>query len=450
MNIKRYFAADMRQAIRLVREEQGPDAVILSNRKVDGGVEIVAAIDYDEALVEKMAREQEAVSRRPEPVQQKPEVAPSVPESPVEAPAAATEAESRLAETIGLTSESPAESAATDAPPPRREAAPQAQPEEKMRVVWSQEPALVAMREELQTLRGIMESQLSGLAWGEEGRSHPFRAKLLERMLQLGLAPALCRELADQVACERDAEHNWRQALGLLARRLPVTDDDILNHGGVVAMVGATGVGKTTTLAKLAARYTLRHGRDRVALVTTDSYRIGAHHQLRTYGRILGAPVYAVRDAAELQTTLERLRERELVLIDTAGAAPRDMRLLEQFALLRGGGPRIRSYLVLGATTQRTALEATINAFSDIELQGCILTKVDESMLLGESLSVVAQHRLPVAYVGDGQRVPEDLHPARANKLVSRSVALMRDHTEAPPRETLAFAFGQPAEQVHG
>lgn len=425
MKIKRYFAADMRQAIRLVREEQGPDAVILSNRKVNGGVEIVAAVDYDEALVRKMAGEESRPAAAPQP-------RPSVESAamPPNAPFAHAVAEA-------LQRKAPAMPMAEPVP-----AKPSAAAVHK--IEWSQDPALLGMREEIKTLRGMLESQLTGMAWRDQAMRHPARAKLMQRLLQLGLAPALCRQLADQVSYAQDHEHHWRHALGLLARQVQVTEDDILTRGGVVALVGPTGVGKTTTVAKLAARFILRHGPNRVALVTTDSFRIGAHQQLRTYGRLLGVPVHEANDAAELRTLLDTLRDKQLVLIDTAGVSQRDMRLTEQLGLLRQGAPRVKNYLVLSATAQRAALDETVRTFRHMDLAGCVITKLDEAASLGEVLSAVVQQKLPVAYVSDGQRVPEDLHQARANKLVSGSVALMQNHnSEVPGEEILAEAFGR-------
>lgn len=419
MKIKRYFAADMRQAIRMVREQQGPDAVILSNRRVDGGVEIVAAIDYDEAAIETMGRSEPAVR------------APAAPPAP--------ESHANPFEAVQGTAP------AADSAPPAAPSEPAAQP----KVVWSQDPALVAMREEIHSLRGIIETQLSGLAWRGEVQSHPYRARVLEQLMRLGLSPEVCRQLGEQVPFSNDPEHNWRQALGHLARSLPVTGDDILEQGGVVALLGATGVGKTTTAAKLAARYALRHGSKRVALVTTDSYRIGAHQQLRTYGRLLDIPVHVAADAAELGQVLHLLRDKDLVLIDTAGMSQHDMRLSEQLSQLHDGAPQVRPYLVLSAATQSTAQEEVVRAFSHLQLSGCILTKVDETSRLGESLSVVVRQQLPVAYVSDGQRVPEDLHPARANKLVSRSVAQLPRGAEQPGEEAMASAFGKMVSNAH-
>jgi flagellar biosynthetic protein FlhF len=438
MKIKRYFAADMRQAIRLVREEQGPDAVILSNRKVNGGVEIVAAVDYDETLVRKMAGEESRPAAAAQP-RSAPESA-AAPRLAASEPAVAPRGSSE--QFAGAVAEAlQRKTAAVPAAAPTRL---KPSPSTANQIEWSQDPALLGMREEIKTLRGMLESQLTGMAWREQSMHHPARAKLLQRLMQLGLAPALCRQLADQVSYAQDHEHHWRHALGLLARQVQVTDDDILSRGGVVALIGPTGVGKTTTVAKLAARFILRHGANRVALVTTDSFRIGAHQQLRTYGRLLGVPVHVANDAAELRTVLDTLRDKQLVLIDTAGVSQRDMRLTEQLGVLRQGAPRVKNYLVLSATAQRAALDETVRTFRHMDLAGCIVTKMDEAASLGEVLSAVVQQKLAVAYVSDGQRVPEDLHQARANKLVSGSVALMQNNnSEAPGEEILAEAFGR-------
>jgi len=406
MKIKRYFATDMRQAIQMVRDAQGPDAVILSNRRVDGGVEIVAAVDYDESMVSQMAEQ-----------------------APLEKTPAQPVAEPRMAEP----------------PSPPEPEPPQAASKPKPNIEWSQDPALVAMREEIQMLRGILESQLNGLSWNTMKQQHPQRSKLLERLLQMGLNSSLCRKLADRVNYEKDMNQNWRQVMSLLAAQLPVTHDDILNHGGIVALVGPTGAGKTTSVAKLAARYTLRHGPNRVALVTTDSYRIGAHQQLRSYGQILGAPVHVAKDSADLKEILLSLRDKSLVLIDTAGMSQRDIRLSEQFNMLLQTGLPIRTYAVLSASSQRRTLEEVIRSFSKVELDGAILTKLDETAVLGEAISVVVENQLPVAYVSDGQRVPEDLHPGRSNNLVNRCVSQMQNQTERPAEESLVMEFGRMA-----
>lgn len=421
MKIKRIFAADIRQAIHQVRDALGPDAVILSNRQVQGGVEIVAATDYDEALLSSLG----------------------------EAGAVAQSANGSSAHDQA----SPAD-AADDKVPVRDKRAPRKtayQPPAKLtakpdaHIEWSQDPSLVEMRRELKTLRGLLESQVSGLAWGDVGRRHPLRATLLRRFMELGLSPHLCQQVADSVSEDVDFDHAWRHGLGLIAHRVPVTNDDILTEGGVVALVGPTGVGKTTTIAKLAARFALRHGPDSVTLVSTDGYRIGAHEQLRIYGRILNVPVRLATSAEELRSTLEDLRDQRLVLIDTAGMSQRDVRLSQQFTLLQGGTVKqapIKTYLVMSATSPVAALNEIVQAFRGAQPRGCILTKLDEAVSLGAALSAVIEHKLPVAYVSNGQRVPEDMQPARAHTLVIRSVTIMQQSGEQMEDESLELALG--------
>lgn len=413
MKIKRYFAADMRQAIRMVRDEQGPDAVILSNRRVDGGVELVAAVDYEVALADA------GVGSAATPATTSPAdpgaIAKATPKTPTPLPV-----------TAAVTARLEAVSQSTFKP---------------QAVEWSQDPAISEMRREVKALRGLLENQLAHLAWGDVARNQPQRAALLRQLMGLGLTPELCRQLSDQIEVDTDADNNWRQAMALLAQRLPVADDDILNSGGVVALVGPTGVGKTTTVAKLAARFALRHGQRQVALISTDNYRIGAHEQLLTYGRILGVPVQTASDQDELHALLQGMDDKKLVIIDTAGMSQRDVRLSEQLATLHGGSPLIKTFLVLSAATQQSSLDEAVRAFQRVPLAGCILTKVDEATRLGDALSSIINSRLPLAYIGDGQRVPEDMHPARAHGLISRAVALLQH--SAPPLEDsyMAQAF---------
>lgn len=420
MKIKRFFAADMRQAIRLVRQELGPDAVILSNKRVSGGLEVVAALDYEEGLLERKG----AAEPPRAPVMTLPDDEPAAAEASSPAPATAAKASAYEIYEKGQGAERP-----------------RAQPSPANQIEWSQDPALVEMRNELQSLRDMMQNQLSSLVWGDMARSRPVRAEMIRRLKNLGVGMGMARELAAQTR-SGDVGQGWREVLSSLARRVPVSEESLIHEGGIVALVGSTGVGKTTTVAKLAARYALRHGARNVALVTTDGYRIGAHEQLRIYGQLLGMPVHVAHDAAELRETLRGLAEKKLVLIDTAGMSQRDIRLTEQFGTLHGGSALIRSYLVLPATSQAAVLSQTIDAFAHAALDGCILSKVDEAMSLGGALDAVIQHQLPLAYVTDGQRVPEDLHPARVHNLVKLAVKLAGQHGEDEGEDALALDYG--------
>ncbi len=393
MKIKRFFAPDIRQAMRLVREEQGPDAVILSNNRVNGGVEIVAAIDFDAALFP---------------------AAGSSPAAPVESPAPAA-AEPR-----------PAQAPVADAS------------------VWSQEPTLVEMRAELNALRRMLEGQLSSLAWGQLERSEPGRVALIRGLMEFGMSAAQSRAIADRAWRPGiDDESAWKDALAIIARGLPVWGGDLLRDGGVIALVGPTGVGKTTTVAKLAARQALLHGKRSVALVTTDNYRVGAHEQLRTYGRILDIPVRVAASRDELHRVLDDLADRRLVLIDTMGMSQHDSGLPGQAELLDKTDYAKKVLLLLSATHRYSCLDDVVDSFAPFSPDGCILTKLDESTCLGGALSIAVRHQLPIACISDGQRVPEDLHAARADALVARAVAIMKRTGQLINEDLITLSFGK-------
>jgi flagellar biosynthesis protein FlhF len=402
MKIKRFVAHDIRQALRLVREELGPDAVILSNRSVDGRTVVMAAVDYD-----------------------------------AESLAAAGEIDERsLAESgAGTVSFYDAELAAAD------DSVPTAARPASLAAV----PPMEGVRREVQGLRELLECQLASLAWNELSRSHPMQVSVLQKLYAMGISPALAREVAEGLPRVTTLEEAQRQALLALVRKLPVHKDDLLDQGGIVAVVGATGVGKTTSVAKLAARYVLRHGPNDVCLLSTDTYRIGAREQLLSYARILGVPLFVARDREELATTLAAQAWRKFVLIDTAGMSQRDARLAEQFALLRSQGARTRILLALSAASDSQTLDELVTTYADVQPAACVLTKLDEAASLGAAISVLVRHRLPLAWCSNGQRVPEDIHPAHNKRLwlVTTAAKLAAQQSSAPDERALAMRHAE-------
>ena len=461
--MKRFFAADIRQAMRKVRDEFGPDAVILSNRRVDGGVEIVSAIDYDESLVSN------AEHTHHDHMQSTPFLSDTTPSRAVsessripilkslyDVPSYTVPMEKSEwddEDNIDLENFSSTVHINPD---------PDGYRENSEDLIFSKKQqdneSLQDMWLEIKALRGLLENQLSTLAWGELTRKHPQQAELFQRLMKLGLSSTLCRQVVAKIpagiAQAPDIEALWRRALGILAHEVPVLDDDILTHGGIVALIGPTGVGKTTTVAKLAARYAMRHGSRHVALVTIDNYRIGAHEQLRSYGRILNIPVRVAADHQELQEVLMELGEKHLILIDTAGMGQRDLRLTTQLKMLTHRGSnsskqKIKTYLVLSTATRLSGLNEATEAFKGAAPDGIILTKIDETTSLGSALSVIIQHQLPIAYVSDGQRVPEDLHNARAHTLISKSIAIMQQSAKMLEDEALTLTVEKVAAHAH-
>ncbi|HRH79451.1 MAG TPA: flagellar biosynthesis protein FlhF [Thiobacillaceae bacterium] len=448
--IKKFYASTTRDALRQVRDALGANAIILSNRQANGGVEIIAVADMDMAALASQA-----------------EPAPPPPAAPSPQPVPASATPRPAVRPINGQSHEPTPARAEAAPPPARGEPPplpeitplaeyvaqreaslirSAREARKPAPAESQAPAAAApaaavpapsvpsaptepdpavldLAREVRLLRGMVEGQLAGFAWSDITHREPVRAEIMKRLLAAGISASLARQLLDSLPAGNDLEKDLRQLKQTLAHNIHIADEseDILDKGGVYALVGPTGVGKTTTVAKLAARAVLKHGASKVALVSTDTYRIGAQDQLRIYGRILGTPVFSVRDENDLELTLADLGRRHLVFIDTVGMSQRDTRVAEQLALLSGERRSVQRILLLGAPSQGMTLEEVVRAYSGPGLIGCILTKIDEALSYGPVLDVVVRHQLTVHYVTNGQRVPEDLHLANALYLVDRA-----------------------------
>ncbi|MFO8152973.1 flagellar biosynthesis protein FlhF [Thioalkalivibrio sp.] len=420
MKIRRFFAPDMRQAIRLVRDEQGPEAVILSSRRVESGVELVTAVDYDESA---FSAAEPAGSHpldsvcEPDPGRlPEPDAEPS-PEGPADVSADVSAAgDVEMLEPLRV----------REAPPPAPRATLERPEREPAR---SESPTLAAMQREIEHLRSMLEGQLASLGWNDLRRREPGRARIIRRLERLGIEEGLARAVAADVSDTEAGDAAWREALDRLAGRIRVAPETSLEGEGIIALVGPNGVGKTTTVAKLAAREVRRHGAGSVALVTTDAYRIGAHRQLQTFGQILDVPVFLAQTGQELGDVLMGLGDKRRVFVDTAGMGQRDLRIAEELAGL-AALPSLRSLLVVAATTQQQVLRETFRSFDCLRPAGAVVTRLDEAASLGPLLSALCAADLPLMYLSGGQRVPEDLQPARAARLVGRAVALASETPE--------------------
>ena len=244
--------------------------------------------------------------------------------------------------------------------------------------------------------------------------------------MALGLTSRVARHIASRITEDQGHRKAWFHALAMFARQVPIAGDTILKTGGIVALVGPAGVGKTTLIAKLAVQYAVRHGRENVALITTDSHRFGAFDQLRNLGSVLKIPVSAVSSGQELEAALDGFLEKPLILIDSAGLSHRDKRLSIALKTIKGSTSMMKAYMVLSATTQADALEQMIKAFKPADPCGCIITKVDESTSLGPVLSAIVEHKLPITYHSAGQKIPDDLKIAQIQDLIGKAVSISK------------------------
>lgn len=410
MNIRRYVANDMREALAAIRADLGADAVMLSSRKLGSRVEVIAAVDYDGSLI-----------------------------GDAQAEAAADEASARELDEYAQAAR---RLAAQPAPGPTMSA----QPTVSGRPAPFSEPAADATAEtlalEIKDLRRLLETQLASLAWSDLNRQAPVRARVLRELAKLGVDAAVAAQLADEVPKPAGYQEAMRLVVRRFGERLPLVTSDITEDGGVFAIVGPTGVGKTTSIAKIAARFVLRHGVEGLGLVSTDTYRVGARQQLNNFARILRAPMHVVESAADLERVLDGFASKKLVLIDTAGMSQRDVRLANQFTTLKVEGHSVRTILALSAGADRACLAEALEVFEAAEPTALIVTKLDEAAALGGVLSLAIGSELPIAYLSDGQRVPEDLYLAAPKRFWLLHNALKLTANAVPDEKELADRFG--------
>jgi flagellar biosynthesis protein FlhF len=392
MKIRRYLAKDMRQALNQVREQQGPDAVIMSSRRVGDQVEVVAAVDFDM---------EDAIAQ-------------------------ATKTQDRE-ETFDFSTALRNSHATQHTHDSHDDVLAQTQTQ---------------MSAEIGALRRMLETQLASLAWNDLTRRAPIHTEVLKELTQLGITAELAAELISQVPARCELHEAKRMALALWAHRIPTQEERWIERGGTVAFVGPTGVGKTTTLAKVAARWVMHHGPRDLVLISADSVRIGAQDQVQSIGRLLGVPAVAIDSIGELSTVLTQWEHRKLVLIDTPGFSPRDPRMPIELANLSVASQRMETTLVLAASMQAGVNQESLRRFKAAQPKSCVLTKLDEAASIGGVLSSVTQSQLPIAYLGEGQRVAEDLRPVRSHHLVTRAVQLARSAGAVADEDLLSRRFG--------
>lgn len=411
MNIRRFFGKNAREALAQVKQALGEDAIIVANRSVNGGTEIMAMLESDidakpsqatgEPGTEQARSLLDFVSAKEQP--RPPTPAPRV----VQQPAAPTTEEANVNE-----------SAIMDMLKQHSEQQEQAY----QLATQTLEEKMQGMMVEMRQMRSHFETQMSAMTWQHHLQHSPAKSKVLGTLLAANFSASLSRQIAEKMPNHIDVNKAPMWAKEVISRNLHTLDDEdaLLDRGGIYALVGPTGVGKTTTTAKLAARYVMKHGTQNLGLITTDSYRIGGYEQLRIYGKILGVMVHAVKDEEDLKIALNELKNKHMILVDTVGVSQRDQAVTEQLSMLSRADSPIQKLLCLNATSTGDTLTDVMRSYKKHDIAGCIVTKLDEAAAIGNVLDVLIRERMRLFYTTSGQRVPEDIELADKQALVER------------------------------
>ena len=456
MNIQRFTAATSREALAKARMAFGDSTLILSNRPTENGVEVVATAEETLAALDQEASS--SSGRRPfaqraaEPLSYK-DVASKVEDDADQLAMSTLSFQDYVRERMARKRQEAAEAkglAAADAPVATRQVPriiPADPGPQKPKPIMTRkaEPAAPAMPlsivNELHAMKALIEDRFNTLNWLGQARQNPIQSNLMLRLIRAGYSPALSRTILEKLPEGSDANEAGRWVMDVLERnvRTDAKGVALTEEGGTFALIGATGVGKTTTAAKLAGMCALRHGAASVGLITLDAYRVGAQEQLRAYGKMLGVVAHLAHDKAALQDLLGLLSNKKMVLIDTTGLAPRDPRKLEMMELLTL--PGIKRLLVLNAGGHGDTLDDTVAGFKSAGPQQVILSKIDEAVKLGPVIDACIRHQLVVRGVTNGQRVPEDWEAADSGKLVRASMRVTGASAYDPQTSDLGFIF---------
>ncbi len=474
MNIQRFIGSDSRSAMRKVKEALGDDALILSNRQVPDGIEIVAADGNDDMLfgehdnpvvdyVSEKTNSQQTYTVQTDlksadiKSAQMTETQPpsldkfikkektdtfsgSIPTAgtPYTGLGAANLDPPVLQPIIPGNSSTPENNANTGGKTNsftdtinKAKSALRSPKNQASNAQASEDPQISSMRQELSRLRGMMENQFSNMHMGLWAKSSPARASVLQRMTELGLTENLATKIVSSLKNIDNATPQLaaRDALAALAKEIRVTGDKISKKGGTIVFIGPAGAGKTTTIAKLALQFTQQHGNDDIVLISTDTSRFGAHEQLAAYGRLLGIPVLRATEKDQIRELISAMQNKKMVLVDTAGLTQQDLRNPKSIATMALQIPNIQHYLVMPATAQYQILDRIISSFSRQDIAGAIMTKLDEAANLGELLSSAISNQLPISYWTEESKITSALHVANPRQLVEKAVSTLRNQT---------------------
>ncbi len=455
MKVKRFYGDNIRSALNQVSETFGEEAAILSTQKIADGVEVIAALDYDEKLLAKTAitnsngeRAESEQSEMSAAIQAN-KTNESVSFNKNNTKEQRLSNNGNLAEDFSQHQQFSQELEETELV--NNDLNNQHSVIESLSVTHNSEshttknsyfesntnpennnsiselptdPSLSLVKQELSLMRNMMNEQLKGMAWNQFAEKSPHQVMLVKQLSALGFNSFVINEMLPHIKNSKETDLSWSKLLALLVNRLPIKQTELLKQGGIYCFLGATGVGKTTTIAKIAAQFVLQHGADSVALISTDNYRISAQEQLNTFAHILNLPTIKTGKQMSLNKALEQYADKKLILIDTAGFSTKDELFERQLKVINQCDKEIQRVFLMSAASQQQVLQHCFDLFSPFKLDACVMTKIDEATSLGEALSVVVEKNIPLLYTTHGQKVPNDIAPAKGVDLIAKSVSL--------------------------
>ncbi len=428
MNIQRFYGKNSREALNAVKKALGEDAIILSNRAMNGGNEIMAFKEEDMNTMltnqaSQLKADNEAISLL-EHINSKNFVQDLNTE--IDNIDEIVEIEETAAKIKKQTTVGEIVKAAKQERPKRAPASLELPTEEATNQLIAHNNIAI-MLGEMREMRRSVETQLTTISWIN---INPEKSKVLNKLLDAGFCAAISRQLVEKLPENLNDIESLKWIKTILAKNLNTLENEteVLDQGGIFALIGPTGVGKTTTVAKLAARYVMKHGTQDLGIITTDAYRVGGYEQLRIYGKILGVMVHAVKDEDDLKIALKELQNKHTILIDTVGVSQHDQMVAEQISMLSNTNSAIKRLLCINATSTGETLADVVRAYKGKELEGCIITKLDEAATIGSALDTIVREKLKLYYTTDGQRVPEDIHLANKQLLIDHAFQERTQH----------------------
>lgn len=433
MKIKRFTAANMQAGLKTIGETLGPEAVILSNRRLDSGLEIVAGVDeseYELYMATKPAAEPSSDIIKAEGSSARP-----LDKNTIQQLFSAMSDKNKQAFS-GASGKTVTDSRRSVPPKPELETlinpTPNAKPESHG-ISPHREPqnnpnqqVVDMLRQEIDGLKDLLKEQTEQLKMPvEQAPITPQYERLESRLQTLGFSAGFIRKILLHYDREDSIDTNWRKVMNRFSSALPTPLYEPLSTGGVFALTGPTGAGKTTTIAKLAAHAVKDFGVDSVAVISLDWFQVGGQEILRSVTDILDIEFYALTEKDSLVQTLKRLNHKRLVLIDTSGSSEAMShwnQLMQQQALSN----LIHPLLVLPATMTPAAISQFVQQHTSKAFTGVVLSKVDESACFGGVLEPVMKHRWPLWYCTNGQNIPQDIEMADARVITKRLVSTLR------------------------